>query len=372
MHIPQVRFADPDREDRYRAHYLKQDKRQAQIVIAAILVATILYVSSDIIFAQSGQELMSLLLLRLGFAFWSLSIILLLQRASGAKAFDAYAAAWLVSLIALMVFIYSTRPAANLNGTLTTCLVVLLFYVLFPTRFSLQLFAALLLSAADLNQLYMHQQELQQGALRTVTTSYSIFNLMGIYIALRWHKQRRREFSTYLKNRSLREKLEALAYTDELTGLANRRASLKRMASEFRRYKRYHHPLSIMMIDIDRFKTVNDNYGHDQGDGVLKSVAGLLDHGCRDEDMAGRLGGEEFLILLPETNLQQAQLLAERLRQRCEQNQISVGEVDICVTISIGVAQASHLDQSAKGMLKRADVALYNAKREGRNCVLTG
>jgi diguanylate cyclase (GGDEF)-like protein len=164
-------------------------------------------------------------------------------------------------------------------------------------------------------------------------------------------------------------RLSALATVDPLTQLVNRRVLTERMTLEFTRAKRYRNPFSCLLIDIDHFKNVNDTRGHTVGDMVLAAVAGSLAGTIRDTDLVGRYGGEEFMILAPETSLRQAMLLGERLRCGVESQVTS--EVDFpAVTISIGIAGTEQAVESTTDLVALADEALYRAKREGRNRVV--
>lgn len=159
---------------------------------------------------------------------------------------------------------------------------------------------------------------------------------------------------------------EHAARTDELTGLSNRRDIQHRLASEFSRYQRSGHHFSIVLIDLDLFKTINDDYGHDAGDAVLRQFSALVRDVIRLTDVAARWGGEEFLLLLPDTSLLQALTLAERLRAKVAEARFSFRNQRLPVTISAGVcsiAKAASIDD----LLKQADLNLYNAKDSGRN-----
>jgi diguanylate cyclase (GGDEF)-like protein/PAS domain S-box-containing protein len=168
----------------------------------------------------------------------------------------------------------------------------------------------------------------------------------------------------------LNSRLEQLAMTDELTGLLNRRSFFNRGAEEIRRSLRYHSPLSLLMVDIDDFKVVNDTYGHDAGDRMLRCVADTFLHNIRDIDVLARLGGEEFGILLPNTDIADATKLAERLRLAIEKTSCAVQGHQSGVTVSVGVATRTKDVQSIDNLLKRADTAMYQAKDQGRNRVV--
>lgn len=167
-----------------------------------------------------------------------------------------------------------------------------------------------------------------------------------------------------------RDRAELLARTDVLTGTLNRRAFFERGESEVERGLRYNTPLSVLMIDLDHFKSINDNHGHAVGDTVLVAAADLLRSMMRNVDVIGRIGGEEFAVLLPYAELQTAAKLAERLRQALEGLEIAVADLSIHITASFGVATVNVANESLDGALKRADAALYRAKESGRNRIV--
>ncbi|MBU2548890.1 MAG: diguanylate cyclase [Proteobacteria bacterium] len=164
------------------------------------------------------------------------------------------------------------------------------------------------------------------------------------------------------------EKMRRLAATDGLTGLANRRHFREQAIKEIAECVRYQRTLSLLMVDLDRFKAVNDTYGHESGDKVLVSFARSAEETAREIDVVGRLGGEEFALLLPNTDTEGAAILAERLRRAMEENRVRTHTDEITVTISIGLARWSE-GESLDDLLKRADQALYRAKNTGRNRV---
>ena len=174
-----------------------------------------------------------------------------------------------------------------------------------------------------------------------------------------------------IENARLFEEVQHLATTDELTGIHNRRYLFEMGQREVERALRYEHPLSTIMLDIDHFKQINDTYGHAVGDEVLQGITDRISHNMREIDLLGRYGGEEFSILLPETELDEATILAERLRMLIREKPISTSEKDFDITISLGVAQLSGDCQTFEALMDRSDSALYFAKQNGRNRVET-
>jgi len=163
------------------------------------------------------------------------------------------------------------------------------------------------------------------------------------------------------------EELEKIASTDSLTGLNNRRSIIDIAEQERERSIRYKHSFSILIIDIDHFKQVNDNHGHQTGDQILSNFARELEKTLRRSDHAGRYGGEEFLLVLPETNQNHATDLANRICKKIEAKNFSI---DTTITCSIGVALMQR-DESLEELIKYADEALFKAKNQGRNCAVS-
>ncbi len=170
-----------------------------------------------------------------------------------------------------------------------------------------------------------------------------------------------------IENARLFEQTREMAVTDYLTGAFNRRALLENVHREIGRAKRYHVPLSALMVDIDHFKKVNDTYGHGVGDQVLRKVTEALRAGVRDSDIIGRFGGEEFVILMPETQLPEAEKAAKRLCEATDSLHIDSEKGNVHVTISVGVSAWSEKMQTAEDLLDAADKAMYAAKSTGHN-----
>ncbi len=178
-------------------------------------------------------------------------------------------------------------------------------------------------------------------------------------------KKEKERLTNLIKERT--KELELLATTDMLTEIYNRRKMYEILEHEYTRAKRYKTDLSVVMFDIDYFKKINDTHGHDVGDYVLKTVAKNVKKVLREIDYFGRWGGEEFLIILPQTNLEGAYTVAEKVRKVIENTGFGkIGKV----TASFGVATyIEELDNSPDEILKSADIALYDAKKKGRNRV---
>jgi len=216
-------------------------------------------------------------------------------------------------------------------------------------------------SAEDKNLL---KEALEKGAIDYIRKPFDDVEILArVKAALRTKK-------LYNDLKEANEALKEMAITDDLTKLYNRRYVMSILGIEFRRSKRYKTPLSIIIGDIDRFKNINDRFGHLMGDEVLKNCARIIKENIREIDIAGRYGGEEFLVILPNTPLDGAVIVAERLRCKVSQYSIEVPceEKPIRITMSFGVCSYPEAKiETEEDMLKAADEALYISKQESRN-----
>ena len=177
----------------------------------------------------------------------------------------------------------------------------------------------------------------------------------------------RARVNTHIELKLQRDALERMAMHDQLTGIYNRHYLIEAAQQKIARASRHKHPISLLMLDVDHFKAINDSYGHSKGDEVLKEMSKVLKAQNRAEDIVARFGGEEFVILLDQCDAVAAADKSEKLRQVLEQ--LTPGGIKI--TVSIGVAELKPGEECFDDVLKRADLAVYQAKDQGRNCVVT-
>ena len=173
------------------------------------------------------------------------------------------------------------------------------------------------------------------------------------------------------KKESLEKHLKHLASTDPMTELMNRRSFFDTCNKVMIESSAKDTELACLIIDIDHFKNINDTYGHDMGDKVIKTIAKLMINNTRTVDFIGRIGGEEFAILMPNTDVESAYQIADRLRDNISKEKMALDGKDIYVTVSIGLSYLTHADKSIHTIIKRADTALYEAKQSGRNQICT-
>lgn len=197
---------------------------------------------------------------------------------------------------------------------------------------------------------------------------FALFTSRLIYFSAIEQSRSEKERLEHLVKMRTRE-IELLSQTDSLTGLWNRRHLEETLESEFKRAKRYSNELSIMIIDLDHFKNINDTYGHMAGDEVLREISARIKKCQRETDFIGRYGGEEIVVILPETDLHTASKVAETIRKTIEKEPVEFEDEIINVTTSIGISSLRNEHENYATLFSEADEALYNAKKLGRNRV---
>jgi diguanylate cyclase (GGDEF)-like protein len=273
-------------------------------------------------------------------------------------------------------------PVAVLGALPITGLMVLTFYVVNPLYLTVSLIGGGLTTVGYLLSVGLALQLAPVDYIDIIVTMI-LMNGIGAYFQLTLLVRRRREFVTLtdLRDRndelrseidrriSLEGKLRVLAETDSLTGIYNRRYFTSTAEREVKRCLRYGHKLSFIILDIDRFKRINDRYGHSSGDDVLVNTVNVLKECLREVDTVARVGGEEFAVLLPDTELEGARQVAERIRSTVASAKQPIPLSRSGVTVSLGVAELLASDSDFDSLYRRGDRALYTAKDRGRNRV---
>ncbi|MES2534310.1 MAG: GGDEF domain-containing protein [Pseudomonadota bacterium] len=350
-------FSDDPRQDLRLRRFLMAAATSLLVILGLLLAASIGLLPMQVAIHGSG-------------AIASLAVVFYLLLRSGLNlrfSDPSLTTEQIAAATALLAFIMYHSPQSG--G------VLIILYIV-PLMFGvLQLRTARLLSVAAItfamHALVVWFWYLDRG---TPTLKTGIAQLAVLAVVLPWfafmggyvNRLRVRLSDT---NQSLADavnRIEQIANYDMLTGVFNRRYLLETLEREQSRSKRMNTPLSLCMIDIDHFKSVNDNYGHATGDLILKHFAMQASKGMRGSDVFGRYGGEEFLLVLPDTDLKGALVVAERVRARIEASVCPDVPEELRITVTIGVASLDP-GESVSALIERADVALYEGKRAGRN-----
>lgn len=246
-----------------------------------------------------------------------------------------------------------------------------LFTVPFSFRFSTRIVATSIIPLSFLLPFaYVNPESIEYRYFNVIMTLVFSTIIIGIVLGHWIYFLNRKNFYRDRSLKSTQQKLQQLADHDQLTGLLNRRKFHEHAENEMERCRRYDNHFSLLMVDLDHFKKVNDTYGHPTGDRVLETIGRLIEEETRFSDYAARYGGEEFCILLSETNISEAVESAERLRELISDQEFRSDENEtFSVTCSIGVTEFNEDKESLKEIVKEADDALYKAKESGRNQV---
>jgi diguanylate cyclase (GGDEF)-like protein len=374
-------FATLETERRFRQWFHRGAVSQTRLTLLITLMVLVVYILSDYLMLHaSGEFFYSLQIRSLIFAAGLLTIGFITINQNPAL-FDRAIFLFQALAIGLLLHMLGRFLPDVVATSLSVVLLVIAMYLFIPNRLisasllSLSLsigFLGITMTAYDIDRLLLLQMcMILLGA-----------NLMGATFCGRFHLVKRKEFLELMRERSAREALqEEIAKrlqlekqllhqtrTDELTGATNRRYFMELGGEEINRCRRYGRNMSLLMIDLDHFKQINDRFGHGVGDEALLRFSELCGSTLRKSDIFGRLGGEEFAIIIPEESLHEAEQTAERLRKRVE---LAFASTPYRLTISVGVCELGPDDKSIGELLSRADAMMYKAKDLGRNRVIS-
>ena len=376
-------FKDAALETSFRRSMQSQTTQQLRIALFAISVLVMLFVLFDYQLLGLSTNFYVLSGMRLVVALASL--LLAVSLTFSTRALNSTIPLNLVCflLVTSQIFIVPFRPETIFTQIAAVAIITTALYLFLPNRFpwvvafSVYLGVGFLL-ASHVLKLFELPGIIGSGLVLILA------NVIGMLTASRLNRLQRTQFTALLAERDanqnlqkeieerqrLEENLRYLAQTDDLTGLNNRRWFFELAEQELRHTRRMGTPLGLCMLDIDHFKSVNDLHGHAAGDQVLKIVATLCRQELRASDIIGRFGGEEFVIVLPDSNLAATCITAERLRNRLALFQLPEAFNGLRLTMTAGVTQVSPGEPSLEPALLRADHALYKGKSQGRNTVV--
>jgi len=229
---------------------------------------------------------------------------------------------------------------------------------------------ALLFTGGCLAWLVVNAEQLSPAWIRVEVLSLVFINAVALIISHHLFSYRRKQYATQVAEERTKEELRMVASHDSMTGILNHRAFFEQGERELRRYERYGKVFSLIEIDIDDFKGINDTFGHAEGDNVLLKLVAMVSAHIRQSDVFGRTGGDEFCVLLIETNKSDALDIAERIRTTCCDCQLNAASgAPMHFTVSLGLVESCKDDAGIGQMYSRADAAMYTAKRKGHNRV---
>ena len=384
-----VEFADQTTERAFRGESAEVDCRHGGRNLLILSLAFAFFIVGDLEVFKDQVGLLVSAATRVVVLVAGIVAFVILRKFKSAMVFDVvilgYAAITCMALVAQLenyIFV-SIKPPDVFDVQMAFIIGTMITYVLLanPLKFQLAISGILVFSFGVLLFCCL------TGANERLSFAVAymvLVNAIGIATSMRLHELRRiswaglreeREAKRQLEEenrerRSLEVELRKLATTDPLTGVANRRHFLALATAEIERINRYHRPMSIMIMDLDHFKKINDTYGHAMGDEALKSAVAAINRVLRQSDVLGRIGGEEFAVLLPETERKSAIGVADRIREGIEKSETSLDDATIKFTVSIGVAESATKGQSLDDLMAHADFAMYEAKNQGRNRVV--
>jgi len=361
---------DGELEKGYRLYTLRDDSKQATVGILMLAIFTALTIPNDFVFPLEPAMFGFLMALRAIFIAYSIALIVYVRRIKDPQSYDNNIFIWGLFGVALNLLIIFTRPASYTGHALADLVVLVIIYLGVPLRLLYRVILALLFTAGCLVCLAINAQELTLPWIRVEILSLVFINIVGLIISHHLYSYRRKQYATQVAEEKVKEELRMAATRDSLTGIVNHKAFFEQGERELRRFTRYGKPFSLMVIDIDDFKNINDSYGHSEGDNVLQKLVALVASQVRQSDVFGRTGGDEFCLLLIETHIAVAVEIAERIRTTCSECRLNAGTgAPIHFSVSVGLVESSKNDANIGNIYSRADTAMYRAKGEGRNRV---
>ncbi|NWG06977.1 MAG: GGDEF domain-containing protein [Chloroflexi bacterium] len=357
-------------EGDYRAFHLKDDIALSIFSFSIASVSILTMLRADLFFFQDAPSLFAMIALsRIIYVTITISVMLAVLKTSKVKKFDRLLCVWLFFTVIYLVAGNFLRPSDYTTASFAI-IVPFAIYLLSPLRISTNAILAFTFSAGILFVEYFLKTGEEFAPLGGAIAAQLVVHTLGFGASIQLQSYRRKSFKAYIEEKDAKEMVAYLANIDPLTKSLTRRQLFNIAESEFLRFIRYRRPLSMLIIDADHFKNINDSYGHHTGDVVLRSLSLVAMEQKRAQDTFGRLGGEEFGLILPETNLEQAKVVAERIQKTWADSPVNIDGKLIHSTVSIGVAEAKPDDVSFDDILRRADRMLYKAKEAGRNRVV--
>ncbi len=359
-----------DLEDRYRRQFLQADVNHAIVGMMLLAFPLVPFVYSDYVVFGIGTHFFTLAAMR-GIVFlYTMALLIRLRKINDPMAYDLQMLVWGIISVSLILVVNITRPPDYIYYYIFDIINIFIIYLGIPNRLFFRTSLALLITAGNLLRCFFIRSSLDPFIFGIIIISLLLANIVGVVLSIRLYAYRRRQFLAQVEVEEIRDRFKELAATDSLTGIHNRRKFMELTENEMHRFIRYQNPFTCLMFDLDHFKEINDKCGHAAGDQVLKEFTCKVLSQVRESDIFGRLGGEEFGLILVETPLETARIIAERIRLAVSGINVSVkGKAINGITVSIGMTGTSEGDTSLECIIERADAALYRAKQQGRDRV---
>jgi diguanylate cyclase (GGDEF)-like protein len=358
-------------EGDYRVFNLQIDKAQSVLgmIIAGIGILSMLWMDR-LIFSNSPGLISGMLIARICYILVTALFVFAIGKTNMVRVFDLLILGWL-SLTVLFMLIFNFIRPVSYPSMVFDIIIIFSIYALSPLKLRHNILMVLGYTAGTLFINYFFKTGTDALTLNVAISAQVIVHVLGLGSALQMQSYRRKSFKAYIDERDAKEMVAYLANIDPLTKSLTRRHFFNIAESEFMRFIRYRRPLSVLVIDADSFKEINDTHGHHAGDIVLRSLSLVALEQKRAQDTFGRLGGEEFGLILPETGLEQAKIVADRIQTVWEKTPSIMDGMLIHSTVSVGVAEAGVDDKTFDDVLRRADLRMYKAKEQGRNQVVS-
>lgn len=358
----------PGIESEYRQYHLKGDIRQITTLVLLWMLPFLGFAYTDYIFYGLSEAFLRLAVIRASYLLICAIVVYALEyRTRRFQDFDRLVMVWTISSLVWSVVAGLVQPLDTLASMFINLVAVFSFYVFVPNRFFIRTLPPLAFSVFAIVMVLSGRDNIRPAEVYATVLSFLISNVIGIIFSARLSTSRRKEYLVRREEEQIRSELQRLASTDPLTGILNRRWLLELASESFYRYRRYRRPFTILVMDLDGFKNVNDTLGHQKGDKLLIEFTQTVSREKRVTDALGRMGGDEFCLVLPETLTAEATALAERILTNCKHLTASDGETSVTVTVSIGISQVHHEDATLDSIFSRADKALYASKHTGRD-----
>jgi len=383
LHWLTGQFHEPDKEAMYRRESEPRVRAESCLTLSVAALIFGMFAISDYYYIGPGTALYLLLVVRALVVVSCLTLAFVIRRRGGYARRIWLHALPLWILATGIILIIPLRPESLSTQVTSLVVAIMAFYLLIPNLLPIVATASLYLSVGFLVAAVMAADISAVVALRLLLLLV-MANAVGFFALLRLEKLQRKQFALLQEERvqnhqlveeiahrkSLEKQLRMVAERDALTGLDSRLYFMQRAQELLAQSQRENTPFSLFMIDVDHFKAINDTWGHSQGDRVLTAIAGTCMKSLRPQDVIGRFGGEEFIVALPNTQPEDAQGVAERLKQQVAELSVIEAMPEHRLTVTIGIAGAATAETDLPALIKQADRALYAGKHDGRNRVV--